>query len=62
MKRPPVARYPGVVRYLFAALAVAPFLLVLAGMVTGRVRAKTCCSMAEEGDSRLRGAGSDRSV
>jgi len=41
-------------RFLWAALAVSPFAVVLAGMVTGRVKARSCCAVAAEDDSRLR--------
>ena len=41
-------------RFLWAALAVLPFAVVLVGMVTGRVRARACCAVPAEQDARLR--------
>ena len=39
---------------VWVALAVAPFVLVLAGMVTGRVQARSCCAVPAEHDARMR--------
>lgn len=41
-------------RFLWAALAVAPFVAVAVGMLTGRVRARSCCALPAENDARLR--------
>jgi|GEM_PF-2225581 len=41
-------------RFLWAALAMAPFVAVAVGMLTGRVRAKSCCVLPAEDDARLR--------
>jgi hypothetical protein len=43
-------------RFVWAALAVAPFVVVLAGMVTGRVQARSCCALPAEHDARMRAA------
>jgi hypothetical protein len=41
-------------RFLWATLAALPFAVVLAGMVTGRVKARSCCAVPAEDDARLR--------
>ena len=41
-------------RFLWAALAMVPFLVVAVGMLTGRVRARSCCALPAEDDVRLR--------
>ena len=41
-------------RILWATLAVAPFVTVAVGMLTGRVRARSCCAVPAEKDARLR--------
>jgi len=41
-------------RILWAALATAPFVVVVVGMLTGRVRARSCCVLPAEDDARLR--------
>ena len=41
-------------RFLWAALAVAPFVAVAVGMLTGPVRARSCCAPPAEDDARLR--------
>ncbi len=41
-------------RFVWAALALLPFAAVLAGMVTGRVRARACCAVPAQQDVRLR--------
>ena len=41
-------------RYVWAAVAVAPFVTVAVGMLTGRVRARSCCAVPAEKDARLR--------
>jgi hypothetical protein len=41
-------------RLVWATLAVLPFALVLVGMVTGRVKARSCCALPAEHDARLR--------
>jgi hypothetical protein len=41
-------------RFMWAALAVLPFALVLVGMLTGRLRARSCCATPAELDARLR--------
>ena len=46
--------YRGGMRFVWAALAVAPFVVVLAGMVTGRVQARSCCAVPAEHDARMR--------
>jgi hypothetical protein len=46
-------------RFVWAALAVAPFVLVLAGMVTGRVQARSCCAVPPEQDARMRTVADD---
>ncbi len=45
-------------RFVWAALAVSPFVAVLVGMLTGRVQARSCCAVPTEHDARL--AGSER--
>jgi hypothetical protein len=49
-------------RFVWAALAVMPFAVVLVGMVTGRVRARSCCAVPAEHDTRLRGSAADPAV
>jgi len=46
-------------RFLWAILAMLPFATVAVGMITGRVRARSCCSVPMEHDARLRVAGTD---
>lgn len=46
-------------RIVWAALAVLPFAVVLLGMVTGRVQARSCCAVPPEDDARLRAAADD---
>ena len=41
-------------RILWATLAVAPFVTVAVGMLTGRVQARSCCAVPAEKDARLR--------
>jgi hypothetical protein len=41
-------------RFLWAVLATSPFATVAVGMITGRVRAWSCCSIPAEHDARLR--------
>ena len=41
-------------RFLWAAVAVAPFVTVAVGMLTGRLRARMCCAVPAEKDVRLR--------
>lgn len=50
------SRYGPRMRFLWAALATAPFVTVAVGMVTGRVRARSCCVLPAEDDARLRPA------
>ena len=40
-------------KFLWAALAVSPFVVVAIGMLTGRVRARSCCAVPAEHDARL---------
>ena len=49
-------------RFIWAALAVVPFAVVLVGMLTGRVRARSCCAVPAELDTRLRDAAEDPGV
>ena len=49
----PTAEYRPGMRFLWAALAVAPFVAVVAGMLTGRIRARSCCALPAEQDARL---------
>ena len=44
---------------MWAAVAVAPFVTVAVGMLTGRVRARSCCAVPAEKDARLRIARED---
>jgi len=44
-------------RFLWAVVAVAPFMTVAVGMLTGRVRARSCCAVPAEKDARLRVTG-----
>ena len=44
-------------RFVRAAEAVAPFVTVAVGVLTGRVRARSCCAVPAEKDARLRAAG-----
>lgn len=44
-------------RFLWAAVAVAPFVTVAVGMLTGWVRARACCAVPAEKDARLRVTG-----
>lgn len=46
-------------RFVWAALALAPFVLVLAGIVTGRVQARSCCAVPAEQDARIRTGADD---
>ena len=46
--------YGSGMRFFWAALATAPFVAIAVGMLTGRVRAKSCCVMPAEDDARLR--------
>jgi hypothetical protein len=41
-------------RFLWATLAILPFVVVLLGMVTGHVRVRSCCAVPAEQDARLR--------
>lgn len=41
-------------RFLWAAVAVVPFVAVAIGMLTGRVRARSCCALPAEDDARMR--------
>ena len=43
-------------RFLWASLAMLPFAAVAVGMVTGRVRVRSCCSVPPERDARIRAA------
>lgn len=45
-------------RYVIALVAILPFVAVGIGMLTGRVRARSCCSVAPDRDHRLQGPGS----
>jgi hypothetical protein len=47
-------------RFLWATLALLPFVVVLLGMVTGRVRVRSCCAVPAEHDARLRVTIDDR--
>jgi hypothetical protein len=49
-------------RFIWAALAVLPFAVVLVGMLTGRVRARSCCAVPAGLDTRLRAAAEDPGV
>jgi hypothetical protein len=44
-------------RFVWAAVAVTPFVMVAVGMLTGRVKAQSCCAVPAERDARLRTAG-----
>jgi hypothetical protein len=48
-----------VMRFLWAVLAMSPFATVAVGMITGRVRARSCCSVPAEHDARLLVAATD---
>ena len=41
-------------RYLIAAMAVLPFASVLLGMLTGKVRVRSCCAVDPSRDLRMR--------
>jgi hypothetical protein len=40
-------------RFLVAALAILPFVAVAIGIVSGRVQARSCCSVDLEHDARM---------
>jgi hypothetical protein len=44
-------------RFVWAAAAVAPFVTVAVGMLTGHVRARSCCAVPTDQDARLHAAG-----
>lgn len=46
--------YHGRMRFLWAMLAISPFVAAAIGMLTGRVRARSCCAVPAEHDSRLK--------
>lgn len=48
-------------RFLWAILATMPFATVAVGMITGRIRAQSCCSVPVEDDVRLCVAATDDS-
>jgi len=41
-------------RFVIAALAVSPFVAVVAGMLSGRIRARACCTVEPDRDARMR--------
>jgi hypothetical protein len=45
--------------FVWAALAVLPFAVVLVGMGTGRVQARSCCAVPAEKGARMRAAADD---
>ena len=49
----PGSAYRDGMRFVWAALAVLPFVVVLVGMVSGRVRARSCCAVPADQDARL---------
>ena len=49
-------------RFVWAALALLPFAVVLVGLVTGRVQARSCCAVPAEHDARLRDPADDPAV
>ena len=51
-----VTAYRSHMRFVWAAVAVAPFLAVAVGMLTGRVRARSCCAVPAKDDVRLQSA------
>lgn len=41
-------------RFVVAAVAIAPFIAVAIGMLAGRVQARSCCTVERDLDARLR--------
>lgn len=47
-------------RYLVAAVALAPFVALLAAMLTGRARVRSCCGSLRRASTPGRGSGAAR--